>query len=235
MRERYVGRSFDRFRDRDSGRTFENLEFEDCEFLDTALSITLEPARRSTVRDVTLLSCKVGRAATLRSAIVEECLIDGLDIQRGVHTAGAVYRHVTLKGRVGPLTLTSRVLHEAAQPLFDAANEQYYKAVDWALDISRAVFTDEVELKGVPGHLVVRDPVSQVLVTRERASSVRWDRMDLRPTAWDVGLDELLESTLDARVFAACKGSTDYEKQLRVVELFKESGLAEPDDAGLTA
>jgi hypothetical protein len=43
----------------------------------------------------------------------------------------------------------------------------YYSGVDWALDISRAAFSD-ADFYYVPGHLARRDEESQFLLHRER-------------------------------------------------------------------
>ena len=227
---------FDRFRDRDSGAVFENLEFRNCEFGDTVVSIARDPALRSTIRNCTIIKCKTTREPGIESSIVEDVLVDTFSTSRDLWMRGAVFKHVTLRGPIGCLVVTDQFGDEPeVQAAFEQANRAYYRNVDWALDISQAQFTRTPEFRSVPGHLIVRDPTTQVLVTRERVESVDWRSLDFGITGAQIGLGSLLSGNISSEVFVAAKRSKTFREEMKVIELMKEVGLAEPDDVGLTA
>ena len=89
-----------------------------------------------------------------------------------LQTWGAVFKHVMFRGKIDLLMISPAIKGGMAPPetqrAFDAANDQYYRGVDWALDISQADFVD-CDIQRVPANLVRRDPETQVVVTRERA------------------------------------------------------------------
>ncbi len=58
MTKPFTNQEFGNFYDRNSGRTFQNLEFTRCRFIRSSLSITRDPKRRSTVRDIKITHCE---------------------------------------------------------------------------------------------------------------------------------------------------------------------------------
>src|SRR5579859_2677174 len=99
MRKYFLKQEFERVYDRDSSQVFEDYDFKDCRFVSCALSFTLDPAKRTTIRDVTLENCEV-RGCALEAAILEEVVVDGLKTNGLFQTWGAVFKHVTLKGKI---------------------------------------------------------------------------------------------------------------------------------------
>lgn len=230
----YTEQKFECFYDQDSGRTFENLGFQRCFFESSAISITRNPRLRSTVRNVRAIDCEVG-ACSLYSPIVEDVLVEDLKIGKLLIAWGAVFRHVTLRGRIGAMMLSPfPVLDDednAAKPLFDAANVEYYRNVDWALDISQAEFSVECDLRGVPGRLVRRDPETQVLVTRKKAMEADWRTHPLLAgTKWARSIDFLLEVSAESEVvLTAPKRNRRFRELLQGLQLLRRLGVAEPD------
>src|ERR1700737_2694716 len=82
---------------RKAPRIFEDLEFRQCTFISCSLPLTRDPRYRTLVRHVQLFNCKE-RGCKLHPAIVEDVLVDDLATQH-FHSWGAVFKHVTLKGR----------------------------------------------------------------------------------------------------------------------------------------
>jgi hypothetical protein len=142
---------------------------------------------RSTVRDVKLIQCEQ-RGCALEAAIVEDVLVDGFKTNGLFQTWGAVFKRVTLRGKIARVMISPSVATAQAtaqqQGAFDEANAAYYENGDWALDISEAE-VEELDIRGVPARLIRRDPDSQVVVTRERAMRGEWPKA--RP------LEDLLE------------------------------------------
>lgn len=242
------GQEFHRFRDRNPGlpwalprpgRLFEDLEFRRCTFVNSILSMTKKPHLRSTVRNVRLFDCReIG--CSLDAAIVEDVLVDGLQTSDFFVTWGAVFKHVTLRGRIGRFMISPLVTpsqpQSTVQRAFDAANAAYYAQVDWALDLREAEFTDEVDLRGVPGRLVRRDAETQVLILREKAVAGRWRQLDLERTYWPTALKFFVEdSTQDALVLVVPtrvrddRGLWTPKTLLEGVQRLRDAGIAEPD------
>jgi len=234
----YDNRAFERIYDHASGDTFSGMEFTKCRFLSCAASITEKPELRSTFRNMRFIGCEV-RACTAYSAILEDLLVDGLKTVTQFKTWGAVFKHVTLKGRIGNVKISdfippgagSQSYWDRVNMKFQAANAEYYKNVDWALDISQAEF-EECEIKGVPGRLIRRDPETQVLVSRCKVLELEseWRKLDLSKTHWATSLQSLIKKEHHAdRVLVAPKRSKNFKELLEGLNLLRRAGVAEPD------
>jgi len=222
------------WRDFDSGHVYENAEFVSCRFDNCSVSAASRPELRSTFRNMRFFQCTVS-AMPLGPAIVEEVLVDGLQTGGNerflLQVFGAVFKHVTLRGNIGDLMLTPFLgiaRTSAEQRAFDAANAEYYRHVDWALDIRDAAFT-ECDIRNVPARLIRRDPKSQVVVTRKRALEGRWRELDLSRTYWPVTLDLFLQREDEDVVLVAAKQDPSFQNQVVGLECLRRAGVAEPD------
>lgn len=217
--------------DNDSGRTFSDLEFRKCRFISSAISITRMPELRSAVRNVRLIQCEQ-RGCALEAAIVEDVLVDSLKTNGLLQTWGAVFKHVTLRGKIGRVMISPAVATGTATPAqqraFDEANAAYYAGVDWALDIREAEF-EEGEIQRVPARLIRRDPRTQVVVKREKAMQGTWRQLDLSRTHWATSLEFLLERGDPDVVLVAPKRHRKYRDLLDGLKALRDAGVAEPD------
>jgi hypothetical protein len=233
MTHRYEREHLQQFFDQDSARTFEDFEFLRCRFENCSLSMTRDVKLRSTFRRIRMVQCEAARC-TLESGIVEDVLVDGLRTSGVLHAWGAVFKHVTLRGKIDRIMLSQFVRAVAGATAdqaaaFEAANAAYYAGVDWAVDIAEAEF-QEAELRGVPGNLVRRDPRTQVLITREKAELGRWKDIDLTDTHWATSLDFFLrDTTLPSIVLVAPKRSRDFARLRDGLERLRAAGVAEPN------
>ena len=154
-------------------------------FESSGISITCDVALRTTVRDARFIQCDVA-GSTLRAAIVDDVLVDGLRTSGNLQTWGAVFN-------------------------------------------AEAEF-QEADLRGVPGHLVRRDPATQVLVTREKAESLLWKDVDMSGTHWVTSLAFFVQhSVLPSIVLVAPKRSRDFNRLREGLERLRAAGIAEPD------
>lgn len=234
----YENQVFERFYDQDSGAVFENLEFRRCQFESSAISIARDPQLRSTVRNVRLIRCEeIG--CGIESAIIENVLVDGLKTSDLLQTWAAVYKHVTLKGKIGRIMISpflatggttpkKQIIVQAQKQAFDEANDNYYRTIDWALDISQAEFK-EADIRGVPARLILRDPETQVVVTRQKALQGGWQELDLEETWWGLAIDHMLEREEPDIVLVAPKRHRNFKRLLEGLNLLREAGVAEPD------
>jgi hypothetical protein len=149
----------------------------------------------------------------------------------GLHSwaGGAVFKHVTLKGRISAALLNSyvEIPPDEKQVEWDEANAAYYANCDWAFDIREAKFTSSFEFRSVPGRLIRRDPETQILVTRERVQNGAWRSLEIG--SYGFGISDLLESNLESTVFAAPRANKKFKEELAYLELLRDAGFAEPD------
>jgi hypothetical protein len=226
--------TFWKFFDSDSSAVFEDIVFNNCVFDNCALSSTKSPALRTTVKKVQLVNC-VSRNCDVGPAIVDEATIDGLETNALLLMWGPLFKHVTIRGKIGKIkiNLASHFLDRTPeiQGPFNIARSAFYETVDWALDISQAQFK-VFEMRGVPARLVRRDPDTQVVVTREKALRSEW-RLGLSPsnTHWPFVIDMFLADGEPDIVLVAPKRARKqhFANLVEGLNELRTLGVAEPD------
>ncbi len=172
----FENQTFHGFGDFESSATFSDLSFKKCIFESCSLSAGRWPKTRSTVRNVRIEQCR-GYGCHVGAAIVEDTIIDGLKTGDFFQTCGAVFKHVTLLGKIGRVMICRNFFTTPGgaeqERAFDLANAEYYRHVDWALDISEGEYS-EFDIRSVPGHLIRRNPETQARIKRERLVESDW-------------------------------------------------------------
>lgn len=146
---------------------------------------------------------------------------------------GCVLRHVKLSGRLSGIKINRSVAigsaaSTAAQSAWDRAMVDYYRGVDWALDISEAKFAGGVTFEAIPGDLIRRNPETQVLVTRGRLSKTDWQAVDFDHTAIDLALSWFLQGSLFDSVVVAARHDPKWAKRdVGVLDRLRANGIAE--------
>jgi hypothetical protein len=222
-------KEFHSYIDRNSGKTFSDLEFLNCYFVECKISVAQKPSRRSTIRNVKFINCEQ-RGCTLYTAVVEDVILNSIKTNGLFQTWGAVFKHVTIKGKIGRIMTSPRIRVLIAPPeqqkLFDVANEAYYRNVDWALDIREAQF-EEADLRGIPANLVLRDPETQFILTRERALNSKLENIDLSGTYWKTAIEIFLSSDAQDEVFVAPKSHPRFRPLLAGLWALRDAGVLE--------
>ncbi len=230
MRE-YNRQEFKSFHDRNSGRIFSDLVFWYCRFVSCSLSATLEPRKRSLVRNIQLYGCEV-TGCNIHTAVIEDVLVSSLKTHYPLQTWGAVFKHVKLEGNIGKIMLNPLVFigweKPKEQASFDEANAKFYKEVDWALDISEGRF-HECDIRRVPAHLIRRDPDTQMIMTREKALLGDWKKLDLSKTYWATSIKFFLDRGDPDVVLVAPKRHSKYQDLLDGLKMLRDAGVGEPD------
>lgn len=210
-----------------------NITIEKKEFVGCAIVSPLNPRQRVVVEHVTLRNCEQRGCAVYGGPILREILVDGL---RGpiVLVHGAAYEHVVLRGTLDRVLLTSQFAlilkkpeeRAAIQQAFDQANAEFYKNVDWALDVSQGEFKD-LTLRGLPAELVRRDPETQFVVRRKNLLDGRWRSLPI-----DKGTQYVLQVLLDrgdeSEIFVANKRDREFKKELKQLQFLRAEGIADP-------
>jgi hypothetical protein len=221
---------------RNPGRVYSDLELRGCYFEGCSLGYSFKPYDinlRSTLRNSKLIGCSQ-RGCSIGPAIIEDVLIEHLKTHgQHLQTWGTVFKHVTLKGKIDRLMLSqiAKPSEPATSPtnqLFAKANDEYFSTIDWALDISCAE-VKEMDIRGIPAHLVKRDPETQVVVTAERALKNNFKRLDYGKTYWGVGIQFMLNQGYKDVVLVAPKRSREFKVLLEGLQMLRREGIAEPD------
>jgi hypothetical protein len=218
------------------GDAVEDTRFERCEFDNCS-------ARSLTLRRVEFLDCRCW-ACHLHDPIFEDCVISGLRMTIGTGGGGrthplfiwgGVAKHLTLRGRIGSLIWNPPYKWLGGKGWnWDRREldrlQRAYEEIDWALDLREAVFTSVPSLGfGPPGRLILRDPATQPLVTRERADSADWRALGFDLGVWSVVLDSFVKSPWpDEIVLVPAMGNrkTKREEDLAGLEMLREIGVA---------
>jgi hypothetical protein len=231
MTKLYDHKEFQGFRDPFFRRLYTDIIFKSCSFVGCTTSNTKDIKRRSIVRNIQLIHCEV-RGVMIGTPIVEEVLVSGLRTHNMFSAYGAIFKHVKLEGNIGQIMLHPYTIPTITMPkaeaAFESANAEYYKTVDWALDISEGRFND-CDIRGIPAKLIKRDPASQAVVTREKALAGDWKKLDLSKTYLSGLIQLLLESGENDIVIIAGKRSRGYEDMITGIKMLRDAGIAEPD------
>ena len=227
--ETYRNQTFECFYDQETQEIFENIEFDKCVFDNCRISQTNNPFYRSTVRHVKLTNCKTIHSDT-GIAIIEDVTVENLTVAQILQIYGSVYKHVTLKGKIGNIMLCdflpSNICDEEEQEAVRCENREYYDDVDWALDISQAEFID-CDIRGVPSDLIRRDPETQMILRREKAELINWGKLPLKSRLYQVTADNLLYYGYDDTLLIAPKRARDFAELMHDLKILKEEGWVE--------
>lgn len=231
----FAGEEFDNFKDRDSSGLFADLEFRNCVFNSCSVSRTFDPQKRSRVRNVRIRDCEAA-GCFVGPAIIEDAVVDGLRIPKVLIADGCVFRHVALRGRIDrviiePIIPPTGIYEENRAKIsswFEHANAEYYKNVDWALDIREGDFSD-FDVRGIPSRLILRDTFTQAVVKREKILDGKWRKLDLSATWWPVSLELLQKSGWEDHVLIAPKRHRQFSQALKGIHMLRDAGIAEPD------
>lgn len=235
MTKIYNNRKFKDFMDRDSGAVFGDLEFLGCFFETCNISMTFDPTRRSTLCGIKLVGCEQKNSG-IWPAIIEDVTVDGLLTGRLLIANACAYNHVVLRGKVGNIKICRRIpwvsdvpaLMARRQAAMDRANADYYKDVDWALDISQAEFTSG-EIEGIPPDLVRRDPATQFILSAKAIKEGRWREVEEARADWYALLDAYEKEGMGDIVLVAPKAAPDFQTLLNGLLALREAGVVEPN------
>lgn len=222
MRERFSGQTFTDSRSFGTDRTYSEIDLERVKFNGCVLAQHDDPGLGLVVRDVTVTRSSATNC-TVHGVRFEDVTVDGLSLTKLHHLAACVFRHVTLKGRIGPIMTTPvhYAVPEETKAALDSAMVAYYKDVDWALDISEAEFSD-ADFYMVPGDLVRRDPETQFLLRRDVVTQAG----DL-PTYAGIAASRFEMTPFDSLVAIAPRRNKNFARYLEDYTFLREKGLAE--------
>jgi uncharacterized protein YjbI with pentapeptide repeats len=180
-----------------------------------------DPGFGLVVRDVVLERCRIEGCAA-GGVYFEDVTVDTLRLSRPHLLSGCVFKHVTLRGKIGSLMAIPPNPMSPHRPGLTAGAVEKYKDVDWALDISEAVFSD-ADFFYVPGDLIRRDENTQVLLRREAFRDIDWRGL---PGSAGIWVRRFESTPFDSIVGIAPKGSKEFAKAMADIEWLYSRGLA---------
>jgi hypothetical protein len=217
------------------GSLVTDLEIDACTFDNCGLSLTNNPVQMSRVSGIRVVNSRCVNSV-VGPCVVDDVVIDGLKTSDMLLVWGAMFRHVTLTGRIGPVRI-NRSIHDPhvtddLQALFAEERARFYASVDWALDISSATL-HTLTIEGVPTQLIRRDPSTQIVVNRHRIvgieqfSALRADFVDL-----EFALRMFVTRSTEPDLLLAApmaKSPKIAKHALAGLQLIRDLGLAQPD------
>lgn len=226
-------RQFEAIFDRGEGLLIENRQLVNCTFVNCGLSLTKDISRRSVVRNIEASRCKL-IGCHVGPAIFDRIKIDHLSTNDLQIFWGSVFKNVKLSGQIGKMKLNPFVdaLDRSieTQGPFDHFREQFYRSIDWALDIRDARFR-EFDVRGIPARLFILDPETQAVVTRDRALMPGWmERVSAWNRLWPFVLKLFISDGDPDIVLVAPLGAPKEKRDLLIRGLreLRELGVALP-------
>jgi hypothetical protein len=226
----------------DSPKLVEDCEFRNCEFSNIRLSkpISPVPTERTFVRHCSFINCTFQENCSQRKAGFEDVFIENLKVEGRLAISGSIFKHITFKGKIGKTLLMSNLsiaavlTHESGQiadvtdqdlMVFKNYNNEYYKNVDWALDISQGEF-EVFEIKGgIPAGLILRESSTQALVKYDKIKEGKW-KMVPQILDSEVGLI-LGNAEADCLVIAPVRSKKRFNIFMEAIHILREEGIAE--------
>lgn len=212
-------------------RVIEDMRVQDCRFVDCHLSATRNVRKRAVVRRVELVNCEL-ESCYIGPIVAEDVTIDGIRSLGKISVWAPALKHVAISGRVGRVQISRFVAPTVATAseteAFLKANAEFYAETDWALDVS-AVDALELDIRGVPGHLVRINPETQVVVWRQRLLETDWRKnSEIMASGWAISLEDIEADGLDSTVLAACERDPHHEALQRGLDAIVDAGLTNP-------
>ncbi len=219
---------------RASGQNFCDFSISDCVFDGCCIPRQLQPGcwtiiRNVVIQDITNVNCSVN------TALIDEVALYNLKRHGDspLFLWGCVFRHVKLSGKISGIKINRPVTvgTDAArvdQEAWDTHVKKFYESADWALDISEAKFGGGISFEAVPGDKIRRNPETQVLVRRNTLLPSHWKTLDYGNSAFNIGLSWFLDGSLfDSVVLAARMASKEFKRDLAVLAMLRNEGIAE--------
>lgn len=222
----YTKEIFEEFYDEDSREVFEDILFERCQFNYCNLSQTENPFNRTTLRNIIMKNC-TSRGGSLGCAILDEITVENFANTGLLQTWGAVFKHVTLKGRLGRVMLTNSFKNSDSnvELAFQEENKEFYSNIDWALDISEGEFV-EIDMRGIPSELIRLDLGTQAIIKRDNIPE-DWRKIKFNSRVTPTILGAILQLNLLDYVYVAPKRAKDFDIRLKDLKILRETGIAQ--------
>jgi hypothetical protein len=208
----------------------EDVEFRNCTISGGGLGTSLgKPEYRATARRIRITNCSVGLSGfgTIFDDVVAERVRSG---RHPIILWACAFKHVVLRGNFAQILMNKDInpfnRRLERNEAFTRANAEFYRDVDWALDISNIV-TACLEIRGaIPARLIRRNIDEHFVMTREVAASGEWKRIKgYDESPFQIGVSMFLESGAEDNVFVAGRKSKYFQAEVRYYKRLRSAGL----------
>jgi len=221
------------FSDALAGPALSDRIFDRCEFRNTWVSCPPRPPRFVRAERLDFIDCRVRATRGLSRVECHEILVRGVPKRSArVLASEFLLDRVTFEGDFHAGWSFFWIDAHLDERERDHARTFYASLPSFALDVRDGRFAS-LTLRGVPGHLVLRDPTVSALVHRDRLESDRsWCKLD----AWgrpDAGVSSELDLFLRAEprwpscVLVAGTLGEAFQEELAELEALKRAGYAD--------
>ncbi len=205
------------------------VRVEGCVLEGCSVAVLSDATEHLEVTGARLVGCEVAGGG-VRGVILRDVVVDGLKISSLPQVLGCLFDRVVLKGRIDQLVIDRQLptVHEPAP--FYRREKTFYDSVEWALDI-RELDCPDLDIRGLPGRLIRRDPQSQAMILRSRLDEVGRDALrevDYSGTPFKFAITDLLASTWEDVVVAAPRTGKGADRGREVIADLRRRGIAEP-------
>lgn len=214
-------------------RTVGGVELVGCTLQDCSIGYrhSRDFKRRTIVKDVVIKDCQIS-TCHVNAAQLEEIHLENI-FGGNIFILGALFKHVRMKGKFDVIVIHGTPefsMRGENQRRYWTLCDQYYADSDWALDISEAEFADfSIRTRGIPSHLVRRDPETQVIVKKENIVEGRWRSLGVcKLVETDFKLWEN-EGGEDLIIVAPKRRKDDFTAVMADIRRLREAGIAEPN------
>jgi hypothetical protein len=217
----FVDRVFERA-DVRGGVEISDHELRKCTFK-VCHPVAKDVVRRPIFRRLSITDCKA-ESSDADGAVFDECVVDGLRTNRLHMVTGCAFRHVVLRGNLGQFLIRRSSTTGDDDPV-DRANANFYREVDWALDITE-VRSTTLDIRDVPLDLIRRDPETQPIVRRASFTYEEMLRRGLGPRATQI-LGLFFADGPDRRLYVANARSKRFAEDVEAIQQLRDAGLTE--------
>jgi hypothetical protein len=206
----------------------------DCKISHTAFhnnstAIPTDPAKRLTIRDVSIYRCQHWACYAYGVVFDNVTLMDvrggGIGAKAPSFLWGCVFSRVRIRGPLSGLWFRWKVDpdDDSLSRRFLWANIALYESIDWALDISEARFSIYESLIGVPSRLIKRDPTRHFVMAREAALKLAAEGGE--STVWRITAQDLIESGVPDAVIVVGGAGKRQRTELDAAKALIDRGL----------
>jgi hypothetical protein len=204
--------------------------FERCTFEGNGITSFGDPINRPIISNIQLNKCSVYSWFT--GVQFEDIQINDMATGKNhLFLFACVYKHVKLSGNIGTLIISSdwgmdTVKHKKRNLIYAKANIEYYRDIDWSIDISE-VNASGIEIRGgIPTNQIIRNKENQMIITRKEAELGRWkNNREIDTSAIKNAIEDIIHSGEEEGIIILGSRSKNYQKNLSILQEMKRSGI----------
>ncbi len=204
--------------------------FERCTFEGNGITSFGDPGNRPIISNIELNKCRVYSWFT--GVQFEDIKINDMATGKNhLFLFACVYKHVKLSGNIGTLIISDywgidTIKHKKKNLIYSKANREYYRDIDWAIDISEVNASGILIRGGIPTNQIIRNKENQMIITRKEAELGRWKEIrEIDSSVIKNAIEDIIRSGEEEGIIILGSRSNNYQKNLSILQEMKRSGI----------